>query len=348
MATDISDTARTADTADDGVDAPTRDVSTESGTGAHAVIEADAAGMDATIDAVRAFNRFHTSWIGALDYAGRLGTPYSLTEARVLYELSRADVLAVTRLREDLRAERAHLSRVLSRLEENGLLVREDHPDDRRAHLVRLSRAGREAAAMLDVRSQKATGDMVQPLTAGRRRKLTHALRTAQEVLSAPEPAAVTLRDPEPGDLGWVIERNAVIYAREYGWNSEYEALVARIVADFAAGHDPRREALWIAEYDGERAGCVFCVRDERPETARLRLLLVEPEARGHRIGQALVERCVGFARDAGYRNLVLWTNDVLTAARKIYQRAGFELVSQSPHHSFGKDLVGQDWRLEL
>jgi DNA-binding MarR family transcriptional regulator/GNAT superfamily N-acetyltransferase len=308
----------------------------------------DASGMSATIDAVRAFNRFHTSWIGALDYAGRLGTPYSLTEARVLYELSRADVLAVTRLREELRAERAHLSRVLTRLEEAGLLLREEHPTDRRAHLVRLSTEGQRAAALLDERSQEATGEMVEPLGDGRRRRLTAALRTAQEVLSRPDPGTVTLRGPEPGDLGWVIQRNAVVYAEEFGWNTEYEALVARIVADFAGGHDPEREALWIAELDGEPAGCVFCVRDEAPDTARLRLLLVEPEARGNRIGEALVGRCVDFARGAGYRELVLWTNDVLAAARKIYQRTGFELVAQQPHHSFGHDLVGQDWRLVL
>ncbi len=301
-----------------------------------------------TVDALRAFNRFHTSWIGALDYAGHLGTPYSLTEARVLYELGRAPELAVTRLREELRAERAHLSRVLGRLEAAGLLVRSDHPTDRRAQLVRLTGAGREAAALLDTRSQEATGALVARLGAGERHRLTAALRTAQDVLTGPGGGTVALRGPKPGDLGWVIERNAAVYAEQFGWNAEYEALVARIVADFAGDHDPEREAVWIAELDGEPAGCVFCVRDAAPDTARLRLLLVDPGARGHGIGGLLVARCVEFARQAGYRELVLWTNDVLVAARRLYRRAGFELVAEQPHHSFGRDLVGQDWRLVL
>ncbi len=309
---------------------------------------AEAPWLDPTIDAVRAFNRFHTTLIGALDYAGRLGTPYSLTEARVLYELSRADRLQVPNLREALRAERAHLSRVLARLEEAGLVVREPHPTDGRIQMAGLTEAGREAAGLLDRRSQAAIGDIVGRIGEGQRHRLADALRTAQDALTQPRLGTVALRGPLPGDFGWVIQRNGAVYAEQFGWNAEYEALVARIVADFAGGHDSEREALWIAEFDGEPAGCVFCVRDEAPDTARLRLLLVEPGARGHRIGQRLVERCVTFAREAGYREMVLWTNDVLVAARKIYQRAGFELVAEKPHHSFGRDLVGQDWRLVL
>ena len=304
--------------------------------------------LDPTIDAVRAFNRFHTTLIGALDYAGRLGTPYSLTEARVLYELNRAEELHVPQLRETLRTDRAHLSRVLARLEEAGLLVRSPHPTDRRVQVVELTAAGREAAATLELRSHEAVGDLVSRLGEGQRHRLAEALRTAQDVLTRPRIGTVTLRGPEPGDLGWVVQRNAAVYAEQFGWNAEYEALVARIVADFAGGHDPRREAVWIAEYDGEPVGCVFCVRDDAPATARLRLLLVEPRARGQRIGERLVARCVDFAREAGYRELVLWTNDVLTAAATLYRRAGFELVAEKPHHSFGKDLVGQDWRLVL
>ena len=301
-----------------------------------------------TVDAVRAFNRFHTTLIGALDYAGRLGTPYSLTEARVLYELSRAEQVQVTRLRETLRAERAHLSRVLARLEEAGLVVRDQHPTDRRAQLAGLTEAGREAAALLDRRSQVAIGDIVARIGEGQRHRLTEALRTAQDALTRPRMGTIALRGPKPGDYGWAIQRNAAVYAEQFGWNVEFEALVARIVAEFASGHDRDREAMWIAEYDGDPVGSVFCVRDDAPDTARLRLLLVEPGARGHRIGQRLVEGCVRFAREAGYREMVLWTNDVLVAARKVYQRAGFELVAEKPHHSFGKDLVGQDWRLVL
>jgi GNAT superfamily N-acetyltransferase len=156
------------------------------------------------------------------------------------------------------------------------------------------------------------------------------------------------MRAPRPGDLGWIIERNASVYAEEFGWDETYEALVARIVADFAGGRDPSREAAWVAELDGRRAGCVMCMSDSAPDTARLRLLLVDPGARGHRLGGRLVEECVDFARGAGYRAIVLWTNDVLTAARHIYQRAGFELIKEEQHHSFGHDLVGQDWRLAL
>jgi GNAT superfamily N-acetyltransferase len=164
----------------------------------------------------------------------------------------------------------------------------------------------------------------------------------------APARPGTVLRDTRPGDLGWIIERNAAVYATEYGFNEEYESLVARIVADFAATRDPEREAAWIAELNGERAGAVMCVRDEAPDTARLRLLLVDPPARGHGIGRRLVDECIAFARAAGYAELVLWTNDILADARRIYQRAGFELVAKRPHHSFGQDLVGQDWRLDL
>lgn len=303
---------------------------------------------DATVEEVRAFNRFHTALIGALDYAGRLGTPYSLPEARVLYELKQVPSAPVSRLRETLRMDRAQLSRVLARLEEAGLVVRRPHPTDGRAQSAELTDAGRSAAEDLDTRSAKAIGDLVGRLGEGQRHRLVAALRTARETLSGPMIGVVTLRAPEPGDLGWVIERNAAVYAAEFGWNAEYEALVARIVAEFAAGHDAEREALWIAELDGRPAGCVFCVRDEAPDTARLRLLLVDPAARGHRIGGRLVRRCVEFARTAGYREMVLWTNDVLGAARRIYTEVGFELVTETPHHSFGHDLVGQDWRLVL
>ncbi|MEU6172985.1 bifunctional helix-turn-helix transcriptional regulator/GNAT family N-acetyltransferase [Streptantibioticus parmotrematis] len=307
----------------------------------------DAPWLGPTVDAIRSFNRFYTSLIGALDYAGRLGTPYSLTEARVLYELNQQERTAVPRLRETIRAEAAHLSRVLARLEKAGLVVREEHPTDRRVHLVRPTAAGREAAALLDERSWEAVGDLVARLGEGQRRRLTEALRTAQEVLSRPRVGTVVLRGPRPGDLGWVIRANGALYAEQFGWNEEYEALVTRIVGDFASGHDPAREALWIAEFDGEPVGCVMCVR-ESDETARLRLLLVAPTARGNGVGDRLVSQCVCFARQAGYREIVLWTNDVLAAARKIYERHEFELVAEKPHHSFGKDLVGQDWVMTL
>ncbi|GAA1904732.1 bifunctional helix-turn-helix transcriptional regulator/GNAT family N-acetyltransferase [Streptantibioticus ferralitis] len=308
----------------------------------------DTASLAPTIDAVRTFNRFYTSLIGALDYEGRLGTPYSLTEARVLYELHQTADLPVPRLRHTVRADAAHLSRVLTRLEKAGLITREPLAADRRVQVARLTDSGRAAAALLDERSQHAVTDLVGRLGAGQRHRLGEALHTVTAILTRPRLGVIALRRPAPGDLGWVIQRNAAIYAEQFGWNEEYEALVARIVADFAAEHDPAQEAALIAQFEGEPVGCVFCVRDTAPGTARLRLLLVEPSARGHGIGERLVRECVDFARSAGYRELVLWTNDVLVAARRIYQRAGFELVAEKPHHSFGQDLVGQDWRLVL
>ncbi|WP_269859280.1 bifunctional helix-turn-helix transcriptional regulator/GNAT family N-acetyltransferase [Streptomyces sp. RPT161] len=308
----------------------------------------DTAQLAPTIEAVRAFNRFYTSLIGALDYEGRLGTPYSLTEARVLYELNHAADLPVPRLRHTVRAEAAHLSRVLTRLEKAGLVTRAPLAADRRVQVARLTDTGRTAAALLEERSQQAVTDLVGRLGDSQRHRLGEALRAVTDILTHPRLGVIALRRPAPGDLGWVVQRNAAVYAEEFGWNGEYEALVARIVADFAAEHDPSREAAWIAQFEGEPVGCVFCVQDSAPQTARLRLLLVEPSARGHGIGDRLVGECVEFARKAGYRELVLWTNDVLHAARKIYQRAGFELVAEKPHRSFGQDLVGEDWRLVL
>ncbi|MDF3293322.1 bifunctional helix-turn-helix transcriptional regulator/GNAT family N-acetyltransferase [Streptomyces silvisoli] len=308
----------------------------------------DTAQLAPTIEAVRAFNRFYTSLIGALDYEGRLGTPYSLTEARVLYELNHAADLPVPRLRHTVRAEAAHLSRVLTRLEKAGLITRAPLAADLRVQVARLTDNGRTAAALLEERSQQAVTDLVGRLGDSQRHRLGEALRAVTDILTHPRLGVIALRRPAPGDLGWVVQRNAAVYAEEFGWNGEYEALVARIVADFAAEHDPSREAAWIAQFEGEPVGCVFCVQDSAPQTARLRLLLVEPSARGHGIGDRLVRECVEFARKAGYRELVLWTNDVLHAARKIYQRAGFELVAEKPHRSFGQDLVGEDWRLVL
>lgn len=305
--------------------------------------------LDQAVSEIREFSRFFTRTIGALDYSEQLDTPFTLGEARVLYELARRERTQVQRLREELGLSAAYLSRMLGRFQEQRLVVRERHALDARHQDVMLTGAGRAAAARLDERARASVAGLLGTVPRARLPELTGALGTARQILSGPAaPGPVRLRDPEPGDLGWVIERNAAVYAAEFGWDGTYEALVARIVAEYANDHDPRGERCWIAESDGRRAGCVFCVRDDSPGTARLRLLLVDPAARGQGLGDRLVAECVAFARAAGYRELVLWTNDVLTAARRIYRRAGFELVAEKPHHSFGHDLVGQDWRLVL
>jgi DNA-binding MarR family transcriptional regulator/GNAT superfamily N-acetyltransferase len=301
---------------------------------------------------IREFNRFYTNLIGALDYSRHLHTPFTLTEARVLYELAHAPRTDAADLRVELSLDAGHLSRILAKFEERRLVTRRPSEQDARRQRIELTAHGREAACLLEERSVEAVGSLLGRIPRGERSRLTEAMDTVREILHDDHRASngprVALRKPRPGDLGWAIERNASVYAAEFGWNGEYEALVARIVADFAADRDPEREAMWVAELDGERAGCVFCVRDEAPDTARLRLLLVDPAARGHGIGRRLVDGCVAFARKAAYSEMVLWTNDVLADARRIYERAGFELVAEHPHRSFGKSLVGQDWRLAL
>ena len=301
---------------------------------------------------IRAFNRFYTNLIGALDYSRHLHTPFTLTEARVLYELAHAPRTDAADLRVELSIDAGHLSRMLTKFEEGRLVTRRPSDQDARRQRIELTEHGREAAALLEQRSVEAVGSMLGRIPKSDRSRLTDAMGTVREILHDDHRVShgpqMVLRGPRPGDLGWAIERNATVYAAEFGWNEEYETLVTRIVADFAATRDPEREAMWVAELDGERAGCVFCVRDETPNTARLRLLLVDPAARGHGIGRRLVDECVAFARKAAYSDMVLWTNDVLADARRIYERAGFELVAENPHHSFGKALVGQDWHLAL
>lgn len=243
------------------------------------------------------------------------------------------------------------MSRILNKFEQDGLIGRTPSERDPRRRRIALTARGRETAALLDERSRESVGALLATVPAGDRPRLAEAMHTVRTLLSHGRPPRredVVLREPGPGDLGWIVQRNAALYAAEYGWNTDYEGLVARIVADFAEDHDPHLERVWIAELDGRPVGCVMCVRDDAPGTARLRLLLVEPDARGLRIGDRLVEAVIDFARDGGYRDLVLWTNDVLSAARRIYQRHGFVLVAEKPHRSFGADLLGQDWRLDL
>jgi DNA-binding MarR family transcriptional regulator/GNAT superfamily N-acetyltransferase len=299
------------------------------------------------VAAVREFTRFYTSVLGLLR-EGLLDTPYSMTEARIIFELARQDEVEVAAMRRWLDLDPGYLSRILARFEADGLVRKSRSAGDARRQVIGLTQAGRAVFRKLDALSSGQIRGLLAPIPPGGRSRLTAAMAGITEVLGgAAGPATVVLRPPAPGDLGWVIQRNAALYAAEYGWDETYEALVARIVADYAARGDHAGEAAWIAELRGEPAGCVFCMR-KSDQTAQLRLLLVEPSARGMGIGDRLVAECVAFARRAGYREIVLWTNDVLHAARRIYQRAGFELVRADPHHSFGHDLTGQDWRLAL
>jgi DNA-binding MarR family transcriptional regulator/N-acetylglutamate synthase-like GNAT family acetyltransferase len=299
------------------------------------------------VDAVRAFNRFYTGRIGVLGEF--LHTQHSLTEARVLYELGDREVVEVADLRRELDIDAGYLSRLLSRLEEQALVARERSADDARRQRVRLTEAGRDAFAELDRRSAAEIGELLDGLGEEGQRRLVAAMQVIADVLDEDRPSdgAIVLRAPHSGDYGWIVQRHGALYAEEYAWDETFEALVARIVADYAESHDPKREATWIAEVDGEPVGSVLCVRKD-DETAQLRLLLVDPRARGRGIGAKLIDECLRFARRAGYRRMALWTNDVLHDARRLYERAGFELVESGPHHAFGHDLVEQTWARSL
>lgn len=297
---------------------------------------------------VRAFNRLYTRLIGVLD-EGLVGTEYALNEARVLYELEQQGVTEVIELRRRLGMDAGYASRLLARLESRGLLVRERSEADARRQLLRLTDAGRKAQHSLEQRTIDQIGALLGRFTNADQHRLLGSMETIMSLVGdGPRDPTVVLRPPRPGDLGWVVERNGALYAEEYGWDATYEALVARIVADYVENRDPAREEAWIAELDGRRAGCVFCVRGSDEQTAKLRLLITEPWARGRGIGKRLVAECLAFAKAHGYHGMELWTNSILTAARGIYARAGFELVDSSPHHSFGHDLVGETWRLSF
>ena len=302
---------------------------------------------DAAVAAVRAFNRFYTNTIGLL--RGKyLGTPYSLTEARILFELAQRDASEVTDLRRTVDIDAGYLSRILARFESDGLIIRQRSAADGRRQVISLTGNGGSVVAGLDARSADQTRDLLTAVRDDDRRRLLDAMRVITDVLSeSPQPRGYLLRPPEPGDLGWVVQRHGALYAEQFGWDETFEALVARIVSDYVDHRDTDREAAWIAEVDGKPAGCVFCVRkDDR--TAQLRMLLVEPWARGLGIGSRLVEEVLRFARRGGYSGITLWTNDVLAGARRIYQRAGFTLDDEARHHSFGKGLVEQNWSRRL
>jgi DNA-binding MarR family transcriptional regulator/N-acetylglutamate synthase-like GNAT family acetyltransferase len=300
------------------------------------------------IAAVRRFNRFYTRRIGVLQERLQGGS-FSLTAARVLYELAHAERSTATDLGLSLGLDPGYLSRILAGFKGDGLLVKQVSNTDGRQQLLRLTQTGRKAFARIDAASHDEVGALLRRLPDEGQRHLVAAMRTIERLLEGDKSlrAPYLLRTHRPGDMGWVVYSHGVLYAQEYGWDEQFEALVAEIVTKFVRQLDPRRERCWIAERDGENVGCVFLVKREE-EVAQLRLLLVEPGARGLGIGKRLVEECTRFARQAGYRKIVLWTNSVLHAARKIYEAAGYVLIDEEPHTSFGKDLVGQTWELVL
>jgi DNA-binding MarR family transcriptional regulator/GNAT superfamily N-acetyltransferase len=310
---------------------------------------------------VRRFNRFYTRRIGVLD-RGHLHSAFSLAEARVLYEIANWSAAheraaTATDIGRELGLDRGYLSRILRRFERLGILTRRAAADDARRHELRLTTRGRATFADLDRRARDDIAALIAPLGDDEQRALLSSLHTVENVLqratitndTPSTDLPFTLREPHPGDYGWVVARHGAIYSQEYGWDARFEGLVARIVAEYLEQHDETRERAWIAEHAGTRAGSVFLVRHpERDGVARLRLLLVEPPARGLGIGQALVRACTTFAREVGYHTITLWTNSVLTAARRIYESEGYTLVEEKPHRSFGYDLVGQTWELLL
>lgn len=297
---------------------------------------------------VRAFNRFYTQTIGVLD-EGLLDSSFSLTEGRLLWELAHRDDLTAGELARALNLDPGYVSRMLARFRGRGLVAREVSATDRRRRHLALTKRGARAFAPLDRRAHDEVAALLGRLAPGERRRLLQSLQTVESLLGArtERVAPYVLRPHRAGDIGWVVARHGALYHEEYGWDLTFEALVAEIGAKFLRNFDPRREHCWIAERDGVPVGSVFCVAHSR-RVAKLRLLLVEPAARGSGLGAALVAECIRFARAAGYHTLTLWTNDVLVAARRIYERCGFRLVRQEKHHSFGHDLVGQYWKLPL
>ncbi len=300
------------------------------------------------VAAVRAFNRFYTRRIGVLD-EGHLRSPFSLAEVRVLYELAHRERPLASELARDLGLDAGYLSRMLRGFQGRGLLARMPSRDDARQSRLGLTAKGKRTFAPLENRASEAVAEMLQPLTDGQRTSLAGAMDTIRGLLEprAASEAPYSLRPHRPGDMGWVIHRHAVLYAREYGWDERFEALVAEIAARFIQNFDPQRERCWIAERAGEPLGSVFLVK-ESEDAARLRLLLVEPAARGLGLGSRLVEECVAFARQAGYRSIVLWTQSILHAAQHIYHKAGFALTHEEQHSEFGVPLTGQSWELRF
>ncbi len=305
-------------------------------------------GIDGQVKAIRAFNRFYTRKIGVVD--GMASSPFSLAEARVLYELAHREKPTATDIRKELGLDAGYMSRILRDFERRKLVAREQSKTDERQRFLSLTAKGRRAFAPLDERSNRDVVAMIEAVSPAGRKRLIEAVETVRRLLGETTEAVgipYLLRMHQPGDMGWVVYRQAILYSEEYGWDGSYEGLAAEIVAKFIKNYDPKWERAWIAEKDGERVGAVF-VAKESDQTAKLRLLHVEPQARGLGIGKRLVEECIRFARQAGYQKLTLWTQSILHAARHIYQQAGFHVIREEKHHSFGKDLTAETWELTL
>jgi DNA-binding MarR family transcriptional regulator/GNAT superfamily N-acetyltransferase len=303
---------------------------------------------DGQISAVRAFNRFYTRKLGVLDQQ-LLKSPFSLSEARVLYEIATRENLAAKPIGIELGLDPGYLSRIIQNFDDGGLIARTPLPSDRRQYQLSLTAKGRQAFAKLNRSSHDEVAAMLAALPNGGRDRLIGAMAVIENLLGTsdePLPPAI-LRGPRPGDMGWVVQSHGSLYAREYGFDSSFESLVAEISAKFLASFDASRERCWIAELDGAQVGSVFLVRHS-DDVAKLRLLLVDPAGRGQGLGQRLVAECVTFARQCGYRKITLWTQSILVAARRIYQDAGFVLVGTEPHRSFGQSLIGETWELKL
>lgn len=300
------------------------------------------------IESVREFNRFYTRTIGVLD-SHFLGSQFSLTEVRVLRELYSRGTSTASEIAQPLGLDPGYMSRMLRGFAKRGFLDAPRSGSDRRHRLLSLSRAGRTEFQKLDARQRKVLETMLEPVSSSECGDLVDSMRRIRRILSpeVPEKDGYVLRELSPGDIGWITHRQGRLYYEEYGWDERFEALIAEILSNFVLKFDPTREKAWVAERDGEITGSIFCVAKTRTEAA-LRLLYVEPAARGLGLGTRLVDECVAFARDAGYRKISLWTNSVLHSARRIYEHKGFRLIKEEKHQSFGKNLVGQNWELDL
>ena len=304
-------------------------------------------GIHKQVNAIRGFNRFYTRKIGVLD--GMASSPFSLAEARVLYELANRRQPIATDIRKELGLDAGYMSRMLRDFERRKFVTRARSKTDERQRFLSLTSKGRSAFGPLDARSNRDVAAMLEDLSPTERGQLVDSVQTVRRLLGdiADAKPSYLLRPHQPGDMGWIVHRQAILYADEYGWDGTYEALAAEIVAQFIKNYDPKRERAWVAEKDGERVGAVFIAQGS-DQIVRLRLLHVERQARGLGIGKRLVEECIRFARQAGYQKMTLWTQSILHAARHIYKKAGFQVVHEEKHHSFGKDLTAETWELNL